>query len=47
MSDVSFPTIEALKACATSQSGQEALEHAASISTGGKPMLMVVTADAA
>ena len=43
MSDVSFPSLDALKACAASSSGQEALAHAASISTGGSPMLMVVT----
>jgi len=42
MSDVSFPSLEALKACATSKGGQEALAHAASISTGGAPMVMVV-----
>src|SRR5262245_25915460 len=46
MSDVSFPTLDALKACAASDSGKEALAHAASISSGGAPMLMVV-ADAA
>jgi uncharacterized protein (TIGR02118 family) len=42
MSDVSFPTIEALKACATSAGGQEALAHAASISTGGAPVVMAM-----
>ncbi|HEY2050944.1 MAG TPA: EthD family reductase [Caulobacteraceae bacterium] len=42
MSDVSFPTLEALKACAASTGGQEALAHAASISTGGAPLVMVV-----
>ena len=42
MSDVSFPTLEALKACAGSTGGQEALAHAASISTGGAPLVMVV-----
>ncbi|MPZ33070.1 MAG: EthD family reductase [Rhodospirillales bacterium] len=46
MSDVSFPSIEALKACATSNRGQEALTHAGSISSGGAPMVMVVTDDA-
>jgi uncharacterized protein (TIGR02118 family) len=46
MSDVSFPTLDALKACAASESGKEALAHAASISSGGTPMLMVM-ADAA
>jgi uncharacterized protein (TIGR02118 family) len=42
ISDVSFPTMEALKACALSSKGKEALAHAASISTGGAPMVMVV-----
>jgi uncharacterized protein (TIGR02118 family) len=46
MSDVSFPTLDALKACAASKSGQEALAHAASISSGGAPTLIVVTDDA-
>lgn len=46
MSDVSFPTLDALKACAATKSGQEALAHAASISSGGAPMLMVVTDEA-
>ena len=46
MSDVSFPTLDALKACAASEGGKQALEHAASISSGGAPMLMVATADA-
>ena len=43
MSDVSFPTIDALKSCATSKGGKEALEHAASISSGGAPTIVVVT----
>jgi uncharacterized protein (TIGR02118 family) len=42
MSDVSFPSLDALKACATSTGGQEALAHAASISTGGAPLVLVV-----
>jgi uncharacterized protein (TIGR02118 family) len=42
MSDVSFPTLDALKACAGSAGGQEALAHAASISTGGAPLVMVL-----
>ena len=46
MSDVSFPSLDALKACATSHGGQEALAHAASISSGGAPMVMVVSDDA-
>src|SRR5215471_185130 len=47
ISDVSFPTIEVLKACAASRGGREALEHAASISSGGAPMLVVTVDDAA
>jgi uncharacterized protein (TIGR02118 family) len=43
ISDVSFPTIDALKTCAGSTSGQEALAHAASISSGGAPTIVVVT----
>jgi len=43
MSDVSFPDLDALKACATSAGGQEALQHAASISNGGTPTVLVVT----
>ena len=46
MSDVSFPTLDAVKACAASKGGKEALAHAASISSGGAPMVMVVTDDA-
>ena len=46
MSDINFPTIEALKTCASSEGGKAALAHAASISSGGAPTLMVV-ADAA
>jgi uncharacterized protein (TIGR02118 family) len=43
VSDVSFPSIEDLKACATSSAGQEALAHAGSISSGGAPTILVVT----
>lgn len=46
MSDVTFATLDALKACATSEGGQQALAHAASISSGGAPMVMVVADDA-
>ena len=42
MSDVSFPSLDVLKACAQSDGGKAALGHAASISTGGAPMIMVV-----
>lgn len=42
VSDVSFPSLEALKACAGSNNGQEALAHAAAISSGGAPTVMVL-----
>ncbi len=45
ISDVSFPTIETLKACATSSGGRDALAHAASISSGGAPTILVVIDD--
>ena len=45
ISDVSFPSIDILKATAAS-SGKEALDHAASISSGGAPTILVVTDDA-
>ena len=47
ISDVTFPSIEALQACAASAGGKEALAHAASISTGGPPVLLVVIDDLA
>jgi uncharacterized protein (TIGR02118 family) len=47
ISDVSFPTLAALQACAASKSGQEALAHATSISTGGPPVVLVLTDDLA
>ena len=43
MSDIGFPTLDALKACAASEGGKAALAHAASISSGGAPTLIVVT----
>lgn len=45
ISDVCFPSLEALQACAASKGGQEALAHAASISTGGPPVILIVTDD--
>jgi len=46
ISDVTFPTIEGLKACATSSRGKEALAHATSISSGGAPTMVVVVDEA-
>src|SRR5262245_19104239 len=45
ISDVSFPSMEALRACAGSKGGQEALGHAASISTGRGPGIVIVSDD--
>ena len=42
ISDVSFPSLEAMKACAGSTGGQEALAHAKSISSGGAPTVLAV-----
>ncbi len=47
ISDVTFPSLDALQECAGSARGKEALAHAASISTGGPPTLLVVTDDLA
>lgn len=47
ISDVTFPSLAALQACAESAGGREALAHAASISTGGVPVVLVVTDDLA
>jgi uncharacterized protein (TIGR02118 family) len=45
VSDISFPSLDALKACAASRGGKEALAHASSISTGGAPTVLIVTDD--
>ena len=42
ISFVEFPSAEAAKACAQSPGGQEALRHAASISTGGAPKVLLI-----
>jgi len=42
ISFVAFPSVEAAKACAQSKGGSEALEHAASISTGGAPQVILI-----
>jgi uncharacterized protein (TIGR02118 family) len=42
LSDVSFPSLDTLKTCAMSAGGKETLAHAASISSGGTPMVIVV-----
>ncbi len=42
ISDVVFPSLEALQKCAGTQGAKEALDHAASISTGGAPTILIV-----
>jgi uncharacterized protein (TIGR02118 family) len=42
ISFVDFPTPEAAQACAKSKGGQEALNHAASISSGGQPHYVLI-----
>ena len=47
ISDVVFPSVEALNACASSAGAAEALQHASSISTGGPPTVVMVSDDLA
>jgi uncharacterized protein (TIGR02118 family) len=41
IAEIHFPSMEALQACAASAGGKEALAHAARISTGGAPVVLV------
>ena len=41
IAEIHFPSMEALQACAASAGGKEALAHAAKISTGGPPVVLV------
>jgi len=41
MTEVYFPSFEALNACTSSPAGQETIVHAEAISTGGKPIFLV------
>ena|ERR1700685_4414448 len=41
MAEIHFPSMEALEACAASPGGQEVIDHAVRISTGGRPQMMV------
>jgi uncharacterized protein (TIGR02118 family) len=43
ISDVAFPSLEVLQACAASEGGREALAHASTISSGGAPVVLCVT----
>jgi len=41
IAEVHFPSMDALNECAASQGGQETLAHAAKISSGGPPVVLV------
>ena len=41
VAEVYFPSMEALQACAASADGKETLAHAAKISSGGPPVIMI------
>jgi uncharacterized protein (TIGR02118 family) len=41
IAEVHFPSMEALQECAASPGGQETLAHAASISSGGPPVILI------
>lgn len=41
IAEIHFPSMEALQACAASQGGKETLAHAASISSGGPPVILI------
>ncbi len=41
IAEVHFPSMEAFQACAASEGAKETLAHAAAISTGGAPILLI------
>ena len=41
IAELHFPSMEALRECASSAGAQEAVAHAVSISSGGKPLFLV------
>ncbi|MEO5923821.1 MAG: EthD family reductase [Bryobacteraceae bacterium] len=45
IAEVYFPSMEALGACAQSEGGKETLAHAAKISSGGPPVIMIAEED--
>ena len=46
VAELHFPSMEALQAAAASPSAQKVVAHAVSISTGGKPIVLVAEEDA-
>ena len=45
IAEVTFPSMEALERCAASPGGKETLAHAAAISTGGPPVVLIAEED--
>lgn len=45
VAELHFPSMEALQAAAASPSAQKAVAHAVSISTGGRPIILVAEED--
>jgi len=45
VAEVHFPSLEALQRCADSPGGKETLAHAAKISSGGPPVIMIAEED--
>ena len=41
MAELHFPSLDVLKACASSEGGQKAVAHAVLISTGGTPLFLI------
>jgi uncharacterized protein (TIGR02118 family) len=41
IAEIHFPSMAALQACAASRGGQDALAHAAKISNGGPPVVII------
>jgi uncharacterized protein (TIGR02118 family) len=41
IAEIYFPSLRALQTCAASPGAKEALDHAAKISTGGPPLIMI------
>ena len=45
IAELHFPSLEALQECASSASAQKVVAHAFSISSGGKPLVLVAEED--
>jgi len=45
VAEVHFPSMEALQQCAESTGGKQTLAHAAKISSGGPPVIMIAEED--